>query len=592
MKKIVLPMLTAVTLLVACQDNTKPVKTDLVVLYTTDVHGACLGFDIKHNAPARTSLANVSTYLQKVREENPGRVLMFDTGDFLQGQPSMYYYNYIDTATEHLAAATYNYLGYDAIGVGNHDIEAGEAVYLNRLPQQFQMPWLCANAIDTRTLGPDGDLKSGEPMFQPYAVYERNHLKIAVLGMITPHIAAWLPKSLWPNLEFQDMVECAERWVPYIQENEHPDLLIGLFHAGGDYTVNNSDLDSYMNENGSIPAVTKVPGFDICLLGHDHQERDLRVVNIAGDTIAILDAVTEARKVGRIDIHFTRQQDGSYRKQTKTQLIDMADYEPDSTYLQTFQPYVDAVNAYVDAPICQLTAPLNGTDGLVGPSEFVDLIHETQLWATHAEISLASILSPYEVVPEGEVTMRHLFSLYKYENQLFSIEMTADEVRRYLEYGFSMQFATMHSAADHLLLFANDTAAKPRLQTPTFNYTSAAGIRYEVDVRKEAGKRVRLLSMSDGSPIDPDKRYRVAINSYQYSGGGNFIPNGLGWNQETLLSRTLDTTPVDVRRYMARYLAETKVVTPRLRGDWKVIPEARWKAAKERDLKLLQANQR
>ncbi|MBR0038360.1 MAG: 5'-nucleotidase C-terminal domain-containing protein [Bacteroidales bacterium] len=592
MKKILIPTLMAALLFAACQHDTKPADADLVVLYTTDVHGACLGFDIKLNAPAKTSLANVSTYLKQVRQECPGQMLLFDTGDFLQGQPSVYYYNYIDTVSTHVVAATYNYLGYDALGMGNHDIEAGEAVYHDRLPLQLQMPLLCANAIDTRTIRTEGDLNTGEPMFQPYAIFERSHLKIAVLGMITPHIHAWLPKALWPHLEFQDMVECAQRWVPYIQKNEKPDLIIGLFHAGGDYTVNGSDLDSYKNENGSIPAITKVPGFDICLLGHDHQERDLRIVSVAGDTVPVIDAVTQARKVGRIDVHFSRQADGSYKKQFSTRLVDMRDYAPDSAYLQTFEPIVETVNSYVDAPICKLSSPLQGLDGLVGPSAFVDLIHDTQLWATHADISLAAILSPYEVVPAGTVTMRHLFTLYKYENQLFTISMTADEVRRYLEYGYSMQYNTMHSASDHLLLFSDLTPTHPRLATPTFNYTSAAGIRYEVDVTQEPGNRVRLISMSDGAAIDPDKLYRVAINSYQYSGGGNFIPDGLGWDSETLESRTLDTTPIDVRRYLARYLATMQEVQPHLRGDWQVVPQTWWKAAKDRDIKFMHANQR
>lgn len=559
--------------------NTKPAEADLVILYTTDIHGACLGFDIKKNEPARTSLANVATYVRQVREENPGEVMLFDTGDFLQGQPSIYYYNFVDTTTAHINARTYNYLKYDAIGVGNHDIEPGDGVYERRLPPQLEMPWLCANAIDTRT---------NEPMFQPYAVYERQGMKVAVLGMITPHIGAWLPKSQWANLEFEDMVECAQKWVPIIQEKEQPDLLIGLFHAGADYTVNGNDLDTRFNENGSVPVAVKVPGFDLCLLGHDHNPGQTEVCNVNGDTVLILDAGTQARLVGRADIHFTRQEDGQYSKQIRTSLINMNEYAPDSDFLATFQPVVDTVNAYVDSKVGTLTHALNGKDGLAGPCPFMDLIHDAQLWATNADVSLAAVLSPYDSIPAGDITMRHLFTLYKYENLLYTIQMKAEEIRQYLDFGFSAQFNTMKSAQDHLLKFLPEEEGKrPRLAGISFNFTSAAGIRYEVDVTKEEGQRVRLLSMSDGSPIDAEKLYVVAINSYQYSGGGNFIPTGLGWDKETLESRTIDTTPIDVRRYIAQYIQERTSITPHLRGDWKVIPEKWWSEAKKRDLQLL-----
>jgi 2',3'-cyclic-nucleotide 2'-phosphodiesterase/3'-nucleotidase len=560
--------------------NTKPAEADLVVLFTTDVHGACLAHDIKNNAPAQTSLANVSTYLNQVRKENSGKVLLFDTGDFLQGQPSLYYYNFIDTVDEHVAAATYNYLQYDALGVGNHDIETGEEVYNNRFPKQLKMPWLCANAIDTRT---------GKPMFQPYAVFERQGVKVAVLGMITPHIGAWLPKELWSNLEFEDMVDCAKKWVPVIQEKERPDLLIGLFHAGTDYTINGNDMNTRFNENGSIPAVVKVQGFDLCLLGHDHNPQLRRVQNLAEESVYIIDAGTQARKVGRADIHLTLQEDGKYKKQIKTQLVDMKEYAPDSAYVAAFQKYVDATNNYVDDPIGKLTGNLSGMDGLVGPSAFIDLVHDAQLWATKADISLTTLLSPYEEVAAGDITMRHLFILYKYENLLYTIQMKADEVRKYLEHGYAMQYGTMKSANDHLMNFKPyKEGDRPQLAGITFNFTSAAGIKYVVDVTKEPGNRVRLISMSDGSPIDPDKLYTVAINSYQYSGGGNFIPEGLGWDSKMLKSRTLTTSNIDVRRYLEKNIREKGTITPHVRGDWSVEPKKWYEAARKRDLLLLQ----
>lgn len=545
----------------------KPQEADIVVLYTTDVHGACLQYDFKHNEPARTSLANVFTYVKEQREEHPDGTILLDTGDFLQGQPSVYYYNYVDTTDQHVVAQVYNYMQYDALGCGNHDIETGEDVYYRRLPKQFNMPWLCANAIDQRT---------GEPMFQPYAVFNRQGLKIAVLGLITPNIHSWLPKSLWPNLEFEDMAESAQKWVPIIKEKENPDIIIGLFHAGSDYTINGSNLDTHCNENGSVPAAIKAPGLDLVLVGHDHMQKAFDVVNVAGDTVKIIDAATQSRLIGRAEIHLKLQADGTYKKEIKTDLIDSKDYAPDSAFCQKFQPIIDQVNDYVKAPIGEITADVPGINGLYGPCAFMDLIHDAQLWATKADISVASVLSPYDTIKQGPIAMRELFTIYKYENQLFTMKMTGADVKKYLEHGFGLQFAQVKGKNQALLARKDDM----HMLTATFNYTSAAGIKYTVDITKPANERVTILSMSDGTPFDLNKEYKVAVNSYQASGGGDFFPVGLGWNEQEVAAHTINAAPVDVRQYIAQYIKENSPITPHLRGDWEVIPKDLWESDK------------
>lgn len=570
MKKSIIAAACCALLLASCSAP-KPEKADIVVLYTTDVHGACLPYDFKQDQPAATSLANVHTYVKKQREANPDAIMLFDTGDFLQGQPSTYYYNYVDTLSEHVVAKIYNYMDYDALGVGNHDIEPGDAVYQRHFPPMLQMPWLCANAIDTRT---------GKPMFQPYSIEMRQGIKIAILGMITPHIGAWLPKTLWPNLEFEDMVECARKWIPVIQKKENPDLIIGLFHSGGDPNSGGSDMDTPFNENGGVPAATKVPGFDLILLGHDHSQRDFDIINVNGDMVKALDAGTQSRLIGRADIHLELQADGTYQKVITTDLIDAKKYEPDQDFCAMVEEDIQKVNHFVDAPIGQLTAPLEGSDGLYGPCAFMDLIHNAQLWATHADVSFAAVLAPYDVIPAGQISMRHLFTIYKYENQLFTMVMTGDEIRRYLEHGFNYQFATMTRPGDPLI--KRDEDGRP--VTATFNYTSAAGIRYTVDITKPEGQRVSILSMSDGTEFDPQRQYRVAINSYQASGGGNFLPVGLGWDKATIEAHTIDASPIDVRRYIADYIAQQGTITPQVRGDWQVIPTDLWQAGKAREI--------
>ena len=276
-------------------------------------------------------------------------------------------------------------------------------------------------------------------------------------------------------------------------------------------------------------------------------------------------------------------------------LVPMKDYPVDSAFIEAFAPDVEKINKYIDSPIGILSDTLYSEPGLFGPSSFMDLIHNAQLEATGADISFAGILSPYAVIPKGKITMRHLFTLYKYENLLYTMRFTGEEVRRFLEYGFSRQYNQMRSASDHLLNFKKDENGRLiessrfgyEFMTPTFNFTSAAGIRYTVDVTQPEGKRVTIISMSDGTPFDADKDYRVAINSYQASGGGGFLSEGLAWSKEEAESRIIDATPKDVRKYIAEYISRRPVIVPECRGDWTVVPKMYFEQGMKNDRELI-----
>ncbi len=569
---------------VSCSTDSKPVE--LTVLYTTDLHGAVLPFDFTQNKPATTSLANVASFVKEQREENKDGVILLDAGDFLQGQPSIYYANFVDTTSEHLQARVMEFVGYDAAAVGNHDIEPGAAVY-DKVIDDFDFPWLAANAINVRT---------GEPYFEAYTVIERKGIKIAILGMITPNIAAWLPKYLWENMTFADMVETAEKWVPIIQEKENPDLLIGLFHSGSNPNSGGQNMDTFMNENGGIPAVTKVDGFDIVLLGHDHQVVAEIIENDFGNKVVVLDALTQARKVGMAKVKMTKTKDG-WKKEITPEIVDMAAYAPDAEFVEAFQADVDIVNKYVDEPIGVLTETITSDDALYGPSEFMDLIHNAQLEATGADISIAGVLATDAVIEKGDLTMRHLFSLYKYENLLYTMSLTGQEILDFLEFGFGRQYNTMKDENDNLLKFKKDENGNPipsgrfgyEFTTPTFNFISAAGIKHNVDVRKGDLEKVEIISMSDGSKFDPNKTYSVAINSYQASGGGDFFSEGLGFTKEETDARVTAVSEKDVRQYIADYIIKNKIINPESRNDWKVIPESYFEKGMAKDSSMMQS---
>ena len=120
-----------------------------------------------------------------------------------------------------------------------------------------------------------------------------------------------------------------------------------------------------------------------------------------------------------------------------------------------------------------------------------------------------------------------------------------------------------------------------------FNYSCAAGIKYTVDVSRQPGNRVEIHSLSDGRPFHADSTYTVAINSYRGNGGGGHLTQGVGWTKADINQRILKIWDKDVRYYITEYIKEKKVLTPRCRNDWKVIPEAWFQAGKKRDYKIM-----
>jgi len=126
--------------------------------------------------------------------------------------------------------------------------------------------------------------------------------------------------------------------------------------------------------------------------------------------------------------------------------------------------------------------------------------------------------------------------------------------------------------------------------TRYYNYDSAAGINYVVDVTQPPGKRVSISSMSDGRAFNPKATYTVAINSYRGSGGGGHLEKGAGLDKDTILSMKLvnGATTKDLRYFLLKWFEQQEgpiTVTPI--GNWDVIPTDLAELGKKTDFPLL-----
>ncbi len=537
------------------------------IIYTTDTHGSIFPYNFVTGEDAQHSLAQAVTYIEEARNSSDN-VILLDAGDMLQGTPAVYYYNNVDTA-HNIIPRIYNHLKYDAVCIGNHDIETGHAVY-DKVVGEMNMPVLGANVINKAT---------GKPYFQPYTVVERAGKRIAILGITTPYVPHWLPEYYWSGMEFTDMIESAKYWMNYIQKNEKPDAVVGLFHSGYDYTHSYQKAEDKCNENASVLVGEQVDGFDLILIGHDHKVYNTTVKSPSGRNVPICDAGTAARYIGDATMEFSKD---SKSPVVSTKLVAMTNEGVSKSFSQQFLPQMLAIKAYAKKVVGQLDEDLISSDCLFGSAKFVNLIHATMLKHSGAQISLAAPLLVDMDIPKGDVTVGNMFTLYKFENMLSVVRLTGEEIIKFLEYSYD-EWIMNPAEKGHLIKVNN----RGRIINRVYNFDSAVGIKYTVNPFKPLGSRVEVISMQDGTPFSKEQEYTVAMSSYRYNGGGEHLTKGLGFSKGQIAERTVKNVLSDLRGMIMQDIVDMggKITIPDY-NNWKFVPEDKVKEYIEKDKAL------
>jgi 5''-nucleotidase/2'',3''-cyclic phosphodiesterase and related esterases len=543
-----------------CRCTTKNGEYNIEILATNDVHGAFFSNEYTTDATKKNSLSKVAYYINEQKNIiGNNNLSIIDLGDNLQGDICNYYSNFVDTslggANKHLLAQIYEYLGYDAIILGNHDIEAGHKVY-DRLNKELSIPYLAANVYDE---------KSGKNYFKEYTIINKDDIKIAIIGFTNHYVTNWIDKSLYEGLSFKSAILVADSLVNAVKEQEKPDITILATHYGiGSNDENNN------SENLAIKLAKSVKGIDVVFAAHDHRTYCNKVFN-GSDSVLVIEAGSRASDLSQVNIKLLYQKGKLISKEISGEVIPLSDLPCDEEYDKNFNEYYKKVKQFATTPIGNISKEIHTLEALFGYTDYINFINTIQQQASDSDISIAAPLKTNSVIKAGPLTYFDLINIYPFENYLYKINLTGEQIKNYLEYSYANWINTIDSPEKHLLKISYDNnSGKYRFSTPTFNYDAAKGINYTVDVTKPEGSRVAISSMENGEAFDLNKTYTVAISSYRANGGGGHLKEGVGIEPNKI---SVVAQYPEIRGLIYEFFLKGNTIEFGLTPNWKFIPE-------------------
>lgn len=578
MKRFIFPALLCIVLAASCkaQDGIH----QLHILSTNDVHG-CYFDESYTGGPAKRSLFAVKYYADSVRSAvGADNVLLLDAGDCLQGDNAAYYFNYVDTLTPHVYPRLASYIGYDAIAVGNHDIETGHAVYdrITRDLRKAGIPFLAGNAVRT---------SDGKPYFEYCKIFRRAGLKVAVLGYTNANIKAWLDESIWSGMDFKSLLPLVQKDVDAIRKREKPDAVVVVVHSGS------GKGDGSLLESQGRDLLNSLRGVDFVVNSHDHHP----VVEQNGAKW-LLNSGSHCRNVAHGVLTAEVKKGKVVSKTLSGELIAVDASKADPDMREAFSADFEAVKAFTLREVGTLERDILTREAYKGMSDYTNLIHTVCLKASLADISMAAPLTYNGTVKAGKLIYNDLFTIYPYENQMFVVKMTGREILAYLEYSYANWIHTVTFPSDRVLNIAKRDdprtgQKKWSFVARSYNFDSAAGICYTVDITKPAGSRVSIQSLASGAPFDPNATYTVAMTSYRANGGGGIMPQGAGIVGDALLEERIIGKYPEIRNLIYDYIVEnggisvSAICDPSLIGSWSFVPTPLATKTLSRDYSLL-----
>ena len=521
-------------------------KVQLTLLETSDVHGNVLPLNYGTNQPAELGLAKLATLIKK-EKKTAEHLLLIDNGDVIQGTPLTYHYARFNHELPNPMIEILNALDYQAAVFGNHEFNYGLPL-LKRAVEDSHFPWLSANLLNKETR---------EPYFgKPYLLKKiENGPTVAILGLTTKYIPNWEKEEHIHGMEFADVIETAQKWVPFLKDKEGADVVVIAYHGGFERDLETGEpIEILTGENQGYELCQKVEGFDVLLTGHQHQLIEGQTVN----NVLVVQPGSTGIKLGKVTLVAEATANGWTVTDKQSELLSVEGVEPDPAVLRIIAPYEEAVQKWLDQPIGHIKGDMIVRDHLairLQDNALIEFINKVQIEIAGVNISNTALFDNHVPGFPQNVTMRSVVGNYIYPNTLVVLRVKGKDIKAALE-----RSASYFQVDEKGEIGVSPAFLKPKPQH--FNYDMWEGIDYEIDARKPVGERITRLDYQ-GHPLDLERDYEIVLNNYRAAGGGDYLM----YQGKEIVKEI----PIDVSELIANFIIERKVIEPTVNGNWKVI---------------------
>lgn len=474
---------------------------ELTLFETSDIHGYLYPTDYqsrKHEM--EYGLFKIASLLRQERNKINGPSLLIENGDIIQGSPFTHYLVKHKKSAEQLMQAV-NQLNVDMGVIGNHEFNYG-LEYLKSAVSSADYPFLCANILKD-----DGSLAFG----QPYKIFDKEGIKIAVLGLTTQYIPNWEHPENYEGLDFLSAVETAKKYVPMLREKA--DIVVVGYHGGFEKDLQTGEeTEAQTGENEGYAILNEVEGIDVFLAGHQHRS----IAEVVGDT-AVLMPGSKGEYLGKVVLEIEDNNEGVIIKRMIPELISVQGIITDENLSSQFNWLNNEVEEWLDQPIGQVLGDMQINDVEKARREehpYIEFIHRVQMHYTNCDISGTALFNNTVNGFSESVTMRDVVLNYIYPNTLAVLKVSGKELKSALE-----QSATYFKLNDDNQIIINPDFMNPKPQM--YNYDMYEGIDYTIDVSRSEGERITKLKYH-GKNILPTDDLEIVINQYRAVGGGNY----------------------------------------------------------------------
>ena len=473
----------------------------LSILSTSDIHGHIRADDFRrpllNDSLGLSRAATVIADYQQQAKLAGDISLTIENGDFIQGSPLANYIEKVATDQTGIYQELADALSYDVRILGNHEFNFGRA-YIEKVFAQTPN-LLNANILDETTQQPF--------VGQPYKIFERQGVKIGVIGLTTQYIPHWEQPEHIQGLTFADPVMVAQKYIAEIRSQV--DLLILAYHGGfAEDLQTGKPLERTTSENQGYQLL-QLAGVDALVTGHQHRKIAEVVHGVPttqpgyrGDHVGLMTLTLDEKK---------------HRTTATAELVATGDEPERGDIVAMIDPLQEKVNQWLDTPVGQVGDNMQVTNHFEARSHnhpFIELVNRVQMSATHTTIANTALFNDEVRGLGNAVTQRDIMTNYIFPNTLVVEKLTGQDIKDALE--VNARYFQLSADGD---LMINPLFTNPKVQH--YNYDVWSGIDYTFDIHQPMGQRVVKVE-KDGQPLEMTATYEVAMNNYRAGGAGNF----------------------------------------------------------------------